>query len=57
MNMKMLPGVMALEKRELVKALKANGWNVRVCSRALGISRGCLYEKMKRHDIKPQKKK
>jgi len=39
------------EKRIILRALRANGWNRQETARQLSINRTTLYKKMKLHDI------
>ena len=44
--------LLELEQAEIKKALKLYNGNITKSSKALGISRNALYEKMKRYNIK-----
>jgi transcriptional regulator with PAS, ATPase and Fis domain len=46
-----LPVIKNVEKEHIIKGLEQAGWNKKLASKLLGISRGTLYRKMKEFDI------
>ncbi len=54
---KRLRALSEVEKNHILEVLEENAWNISRCARELQIDRQTLYNKIKKYDLKPLKKK